>query len=223
MRILIIHNKYFHNAGGEDATVDAEVNLLRTKGHEVSFLLYVNSLPPDGVINKLTKAASVVYNKSSANILRERVTGFNPEVIHIHNFFYEASPSIIIEAHKCNVPVIVTIHNFRLVCANAILLRNNKVCELCVNSKFPWYGVKYRCYRDSASQSAMVGVMAAWHKVSGTWKKKVDQYITPSNFLKQRLIHSSLELPAEQVSTKRNFVEDPGPPIGGISETAYVV
>lgn len=210
MKILFVHNRYLQNAGGEDSTVEAETALLRARGHEVRILIFQNEKPSSGIVSGLVAGSKIIYNKASANILKGEALNFQPDIIHVHNFFYEASPSVIIEAKKLGFPVVVTLQNFRLICANGLLLRQNKVCELCVHHSFPWFGVKYKCYHSSSLQSAAVGSMAAVHKVMNTWRGKVDRYITPSIFMKNRLINSSLSLPAEKVSVKRNFVDDAG-------------
>lgn len=201
--------------GGEDTTVEAEYDLMKSRGHDVQLLLFDNASIAGGALNRLKAGANSIYNRVSAKRLREAVQTFQPDIIHVHNFYFDASPSVIIEANKLNIPVVVTIQNFRLICANSLLLRNNKVCELCVSHKFPWYGVKYKCYHNSAVYSALVGSISSTHNLLGTWKKKVNHYITPAEFTKNKLSHSALDLPPEKISVKRNFIPDPGRAEGG--------
>lgn len=210
LKILFIHNKYLQSAGGEDATLEAETKLLRSRGHDIRELIFDNAVMKKGIIGKLKAGISSVYNINSAKTLKKAIKEFGPDIIHVHNFFFTASPSVIIEANRQKTPIVVTLHNFRLVCANSLLLRNNKVCELCVSHDFPWYGVKYKCYHDSALQSAMVGAMAAVHKWAGTWKNKVDAFIAPADFIRQKLAHSSLHVAVEKIKIKRHFINDPG-------------
>ena len=127
LRILFVHTSYRQNAGGEDTTVDAEQDLMKEKGHEVMLLLFDNARMSDSVLGKLKVAVSSVYNRRSALQMRQAIRNFNPDIIHIHNFFFDASPAVIIEAHSSGKPVVVTLHNYRLVCANGLLLRNHKV------------------------------------------------------------------------------------------------
>lgn len=210
MKILFVHTRYFSNYGGEDTTVAAESQLLLKKGHEVEILLFENSNAGGSIFMKARTALNAVYNSASAKRLRDKLSTFKPDIVHVHNFFFEASPAVIIEAHRAGIPLVVTIQNYRLLCTNALLLRNGQVCELCVHKTFPWYGVRYKCYHHSAMESMAVGVMSSWHKITGTWKHKVRQYITPSEFIKSKLVNSSAELPASKVAVKRNFIEDPG-------------
>jgi len=196
--------------GGEDTSVAAESNLLNAHGHTTKILFFDNADMGEGLWGKINAGISAIYNKSSALILKKEIQEFGPDLIHIHNFFFQASPAVIIEAKKHNIPVVVTIQNFRLLCTNALLLRNNKICELCINKTFAWYGIIYKCYNNSATQSAAVAGMAGIHKIAGTWRHSVDQYITPAEFIKAKLINSSLKLNPAKVVIKRNFVSDAG-------------
>jgi len=198
------------SSGGEDTAVELEANLLTANGHSVKVLIFDNADLGKGKIEKLQSGLNVIYNRSSAKKLREAAMQFQPDIIHVHNFYFTASPSVFIEAHRMNIPIVYTIHNYRLICANALLLRDNKICELCVQHRFPWYGVRYKCYHGSAAESAVVGSIAAFHKLSGTWRKKVDRFITPSEFIRSKIVGSSLKLNEQQVVVKHNFIPDPG-------------
>lgn len=210
MKILFIHTRYLHSAGGEDTTVEAESGLMRSKGHDVHVHIFDNAAMEHGFKGKIKAGFSGIYNTAAAKEVEKIVEEFEPDVVHVHNFFFAASPSVLIAIHKKKIPVVATIQNYRLICANALLLRNNKVCELCVSHDFPWYGVKYKCYHDSAVQSAAVGMIAAIHKWMGTWKRSVDTYITPSAFSRDKLLHSSFGVSPEKIEVKRNFIADPG-------------
>jgi glycosyltransferase involved in cell wall biosynthesis len=216
LRILFIHTKYLQSAGGEDTVVQAESDLMRSKGHEVLVHFFDNAVISGSPGGKLKAGVYAIYNPSSAAEIRNVIAAFKPDIVHVHNFFFAASPSVLREVHALRIPLIATIHNYRLICANALLLRDGKICELCVSHAFPWYGVKYKCYHDSAIQSAAIGAMAAVHKWLGTWQKVVDRYITPSAFARNKLIHSSFNVNANKISVKPNFIPDPGP--GSASE-----
>jgi glycosyltransferase involved in cell wall biosynthesis len=209
LKILFVHTKYYTSDGGEDSALQSEIMLMRRKGHEVEVFLFDNASTINGVSGKLKAAVSSIYNTESAKKIKEAINEFKPDVMHVHNFFFTASPSVLIQAHKQKVPVVVTLHNFRLLCVNTLLLRDNKVCELCVQHDFPWYGVKYKCYHDSAVQSAAVGAMSAVHKWMGTWKNKVDTFISPSHFSRNKFLHSSLHPDPEKIKVKYNFIDDP--------------
>jgi glycosyltransferase involved in cell wall biosynthesis len=183
---------------------------MRSKGHQVMIHFFDNATIATGVAGKLKAGINAIYNRASAAEIRNVINNFKPDIVHVHNFFFAASPSVLMQVHKLGIPLVVTIQNYRLICANALLLRNNQVCELCIKHDFPWYGVKYNCYHDSAVQSAAVGSMAALHKWLGTWKNTVDLYITPSAFARNKLLESSFKVAPQKIQVKHNFIPDAG-------------
>jgi glycosyltransferase involved in cell wall biosynthesis len=210
LKILFIHNRYLQSTGGEDTTLDAEAALLSSKGHEVRIQLFDNNEMGKGILHKVRGGIKSVYNGKSARKTGAVIDDFKPDIVHVHNFYFTASPSVVIEAKRHKAPVVLTIQNYRLICANCLLLRDHKICELCVHHDFPWYGVKYKCYHNSAIQSAMVGAIGAIHKWIGTWRNKVDMILTPAAFIKNRLTDSSLNVDPQKIIVKHNFIKDPG-------------
>ena len=95
-----------------------------------------------------------------------------------------------------------------MICANASFLRNNKICELCVNKKLPWTGIKYSCYRNSFIESALVTGITSFHKIIKTWNHYISQYILLTEFAKDKMLHSSLDLNEEKISVIPNFIPD---------------
>jgi len=208
MRVLLVHNAY-KLRGGEDTVLDNEFSLLRSKGIDVDKLIFDNS-QIISMKDKLITAFRAFYNPSSASLLRERIKKFKPDVIHVHNFFPLASPSIFYAAAEESVPVVMTLHNYRLVCPGALLFRNGKVCEECITKPFAFKGVVRRCYRSSLLQSFTVAGVMAFHNIIGTWKEKVDKFIALTSFQKEKFLNSSLKVPEEKFAIKPNFSEDFG-------------
>jgi glycosyltransferase involved in cell wall biosynthesis len=210
MRILQIHNKY-KIPGGEDVLFLAEHDLLVENGHTVEKLYFDNKNISETWLSKLKTGIQCIFNLSSAKIVQKTITRFKPDIIHVQNFYPLLSPSVFFVANWNCVPIIATINNYRLICASAILYRNQHVCEDCVKKKFPIHGVVHKCYHNSAIQSAAVTLMSSIHKVLGTWKKRVDMYIIAmTDYGKDIFISSSLNLPKEKCVVKPNFVFDPG-------------
>jgi glycosyltransferase involved in cell wall biosynthesis len=203
MRILFIHNAY-RQYGGEDVAVELETALLKEKGHDVSLVHFTN----EG--GGMAAAWNAIYNRASARKARAAIRAFRPDIVHVHNWFFEASPAVLFAAAKEKVPVVMTLHNYRMICANALLLRNNIPCELCVPHTFPLYGVRYKCYRGSAAQSALVTAVTGIHKSRRTWQQKVDRYIVLTAFAGSRFEGSSFNVPPEKMIVKPNFITDPG-------------
>jgi glycosyltransferase involved in cell wall biosynthesis len=140
--------------------------------------------------------------------VEELVRGFKPDLIHVHNTFPLISPSLYWAAAKHGVPVVQTLHNFRLFCLGALFLRENRVCEDCMG-RAPWRGIVHGCYRESISQSAVLAGMLSLHRGLGTWKNKVTRYIALNDFCRNKFIQGGL--PAERLVVKPNFVDFPAP------------
>jgi glycosyltransferase involved in cell wall biosynthesis len=220
MKILILHNKY-QDPGGEDAVVENETQLLRNYGNEVEQLFFSNNdIKP--LAQKIKMFYKIFYNRESARILEDKIKEFQPDVLHVHNLFYVASPAILYVAEKFKLPVVLTIHNYRLICSGQLLMRDAEVCELCTQHKFPLSGVKYACFGNSRIKTAQITLATGVHKILGTWQKKVNQYICLTHFSKQKIAHSSLEIPEEQISVKGNFVEDAKPSFFNEREHFYL-
>lgn len=200
MKILIAHNAYQHR-GGEDAVVDAEVALLREHGHEVEVYAQhndaLNNMP------RATAAMTAIWSTRSTGDIESLCESFRPDVIHVHNTFPLISPSLYWAAARQHVPVVQTLHNFRLLCPQAIFLRDGKVCEDCVG-KLPWRAVTRKCYRDSAVQSAVITSMLATHRAIGTYRERVTRYIALNNFARNKYVEGGL--PADRFRIKPNFV-----------------
>jgi glycosyltransferase involved in cell wall biosynthesis len=208
MRILFIHNRY-RQEGGEDIALDLEVRLLQQKGHVVSTLLFDNE-GMEGFVKKIGRGVQALYNRRSARVVERTIREFRPELVHVHNLFFTASPSVIRVAARHGLPVVLTLHNYRLICANALLLRDNQPCNLCVQKIFPLDGIRYKCYRGSAIETGLVTAVTGLHKILRTWQHKVDAYITLTRFARSRFQDSSMAPVKDRLRLLPNFIFDPG-------------
>lgn len=204
----MVHNRY-QQQGGEDVAVELEQQLLLRYGHQVDTIFFDND-SISGSLSKISEAQKAFYNKEAERKMLQKIESFKPDIAHVHNFFFNASPAVFYACHRLKIPVVLTIHNYRLICANALLMRNNKPCELCTQHIFPLSGIKYKCYRNSAFESGLVTAVTAAHKIAGTWKKKIDRYIVLTQFAFDKINHSSLSLPEGKLVIKSNFTPDPG-------------
>jgi glycosyltransferase involved in cell wall biosynthesis len=200
MRILIAHNSY-QQRGGEDAVVENERDLLAGAGHEVETLLVSND-SIKGTAAGLKAALGVAYSGRSRELAACRIAAFRPDVLQVHNFFPLLTPAIYDAARDAGVPVVQTLHNFRITCAAATLLRDGKVCEQCIGGS-PYQAVRYRCYRGSIPGSAALAHMIASHRRAGTWQTKVDRYFALTEFARSRFIAAGL--PPDRIIVKPNF------------------
>ena len=208
MRILFVHNQY-QQYGGEDTTVRAERALLEANGHEVELLLFDNA-DIKTFMDKAFLLWSSIRNGHSFERLRTIIKAFRPDVVHFHNTFYVASSSIFWVAKEYNLPVVATMHNYRLICSGAYLLRDGKICELCVTKAFPIHGVVHGCFRGSHMLTAHLTINTGINKVRGTYRNAVDRFITLTDFNRQKFLSSSMNLRTEQVMVKPNSVDDVG-------------
>ena len=100
------------------------------------------------------------WNPAAARALRAEARRVRPDVAHVHNTWFALTPAVAAALDGAGVPVVMTLHNYRILCANASLYRDGRPCEDCVGSH-PWHGVRHRCYRDSLASSTAVAATAA--------------------------------------------------------------
>ena len=208
MKILLIHNRY-KQKGGEDSVFDAEYELLKKHGNQVEELIFDNN-NIQSLKDKVSISFKIVFNHYSKKMLKIVIRRFKPDIIHIHNLFYVASPSILYEASKQNIPVVLTLHNYRLICAGALLLRNAKPCELCIKQVFPVHGIIHRCHNNSFVKTTQIALITNIHKILGTWKNRVQKFIVLTEFSKSIFMQSSLKIDSTKIEVKPNFVQDCG-------------
>jgi len=200
MRILFVHNAY-QQIGGEDAVVQKEVELLKHNGSDV-YLLRLSNDNINGFFSRLKTALDVKYSYSSRELLHREIRRYQPDVVHVHNFFPLLSPSIYDACTDNSVPVVQTLHNYRTICPGALLMRNGNICEKCINGS-PYNAVLYSCYRDSMLGSLIVSRMVAYHRNHSTWQEKVDRFIVLTEFARQKFIQANF--PSNKIAIKPNF------------------
>lgn len=207
LNIISVHNHYLM-AGGEDQVFESEARLLRECGHQVTQVEEENAYP-DSVSKKIGMAVDCVWSRRWNREFRALLQKSRPDVVHIHNFFPRISPSIYYACRREGVPVVQTLHNYRLICASAVLYRDGRVCEECLHHGL-WRGVRYGCYQGSKLGTAALSLMIGAHRQLSTWTRAVDCYIALTEFARAKMIEGGL--PAERIRVKPNFVlPDPGP------------
>jgi glycosyltransferase involved in cell wall biosynthesis len=208
MRILAIHNRY-KIRGGEEECLAAEVDLLQQHGHEVT--LYEDSNDRLAELGTIAKATKAIWSQEAYQAVRQILRSQSYQVVHVHNFLSLISPSVYYAARDAGVPVVQTLHNYRLLCPNALFFRDGHVCEDCLGKFLPLPSVIHSCYRQDRAATAMVGTMLAIHRAIGTWDQMVDKYIALTEFTRAKFIAGGL--PADRITVKPNFV-NPDPGIG---------
>ena len=218
LHIVSVHNRYLM-AGGEDQVFESEARLLREAGHQVTQVEEQNAYP-DSVSKKIGMAVDCVWSRRWSREFRALLQKSRPDVVHVHNFFPRFSPSIYYACRRERVPVVQTLHNYRLLCAAAELYRDGKVCEECLDHSL-LRGVRYGCYQGSKLGTAVLTIMVGVHRSLRTWTNMVDCYIALTEFSRQKMISGGL--PAERIRVKPNFVlPDPGPKSGAGDYAVFV-
>lgn len=207
MRVLLIHERY-RQAGGEDAVFAAESALLEAAGCQVSRLVADNHTIAAGQ-SGLALALGAIWSRQGRQQVVRAIREHRPDVVHVHNWFPLLSPAIHSAIRAQGVPVVQTLHNFRLLCLNGLFFRAGSPCEDCLTRKLKWPGVARRCYRDDRRASAAVAAMNLVHWTLGTWSTQVNHFLTYSEFSRDRFITAGL--PAERISVTHNTAADPGP------------
>jgi len=208
MKILLIHNKY-KQAGGEDGVFKTEGELLQGFGHQVEEIVLDNSAI-SGFWSKCLSGLRLLYNPASAKLISRKIETFRPDVIHVHNFVPLVSPAVFWVANRNRIPVILTLHNFRLICPSATLFHKNFIYEKSLRSVFPFDAVIKGVYRDSIIETAILAFAVAFHHLIGTWKYKVDFYIALTSFAKEKFVTARMPLPVGKILVKPNSVQDCG-------------
>lgn len=208
MKIVLVHNTY-QQAGGEDVVFEQECKLLQRHGHDVVTYRRSNQeIDKLSFIERATLAKRAIWASDTHRDFGALLDRENPDAVHVHNTLIMVSPSVYSACRKRRIPVVQTLHNFRLLCPGAQFLRGGKICEDCVDHSL-WRSVWHGCYRESRPATASVALMLAWHRKSGTWNELVDKYIALTDFARNKFIASGFD--ANKIVVKPNFVDpDPG-------------
>ncbi len=217
MHVGVFHNRYVFR-GGEDAVVDLEVELLRKAGHEVH-LFSVDSAEIRSWRDGLRAGLAARWNAAMAKRVAAFLEEHPVQLGHVHNFFPLLSPAVHAALKQRGLPVVQTLHNYRLYCANGLFLREARPCEDCV-ARGPWNAIRHGCYRGSRLQTLAWARATAYQRSPRFWHELVDRFVTPSEFARCKLVAAGL--PSELVVVKPNPVADPGEPSSGGHGAVYV-
>ena len=205
MNILIVHNHY-QIPGGEDQVAAQEAELLRSHGHKVIVYYRDNSeLKGFSLGQKLLLPFRTIYNPGTYREIRKCIRENRIDVVHVHNTLMLVSPAVYYAAKKEKVPVVQTVHNFRLLCPGAAFYRDNQICEDCLK-KGLHCALKHKCYRGSFPQTLCCVLSMKVHRATGIYKGLT--YICLTEFNKKKLLRLK-GLRPEQIFVKPNAVSAP--------------
>jgi glycosyltransferase involved in cell wall biosynthesis len=200
MRILVLHSRYLSGpVSGENRVVDDEADLLRRRGHEVT--VWDPSVEETATGNLMRAGAEAIWSRRASAQVRHLIQDGRPDIVHCHNMFPALSPAVLRTAQGEGATTVITLHNFRMLCLPATLLRDGRPCEDCVG-RVPWPGVIHSCYRGSAPASAAIATSLVLHRRLKTFEN-VDLYLAVSEFVKDKHVEAGWD--ADRIRVKTNF------------------
>lgn len=198
--ILLIHNRYLHK-GGEDTVIAQELSYLESAGYQVFPLYFHNQAA--GPIAILNYPFQLFFNLSAFYKVYRLVKKHKIEIVHVHNFFYRASPAVFWAAKAAGAYTLLTLHNYRLFCLNGFMYYNNQPCTRCYDEKSFRAGIQRKCFKNSGLFSRVLAACYGLHKKLETFSKKIDRYVVINPLQEQFLLNSGI--PQEKIFKKSNF------------------
>lgn len=203
MKVLIVHNDY-GKYSGEEAVVDKMAAMLRSHGHEVAFYRLTSAGSRESLGDKVHGFAAGIYSPSGVRGMREALRRERPDVVNVHNLYPFISPAALRECNKAGVPVVMTVHNFRLVCPTGLFMRDGRPCELCLQRGNEWGCIRYNC-EHSRLKSLGYALRNAVARQTGAYRKNVSAYACITDFQRRKL--SEAGFPPDRLCVIPNFMD----------------
>ena len=221
-RVLQVHTRY-RQPGGEEAVVEAEMRLLERAGVDVRQVIFDNAdlRESESISGDLAIATAAIWSRAAKRRVAHELGSHRSQVMHVHNTFSAASPSVYRAASELGIPVVQTLHNYRPVCPKATAFRDGHPCTDCVGRPVPWPAVAHACIQQSRPRSLVTSATIAIQRARGTYSRGIATYLALTEF--QRRLMVSGGLPAGRIRVIPNFVEpDPGAGTGLRSGLLFV-
>lgn len=211
MRVLVLHS-YYRQSGGEESSIETDLKLMDYLGIDYNLFTEQNPQTSGGFPLKL--ALDTVWSKKAAARLRSHLSRNSYDLAHVHNTFPMLSGSVYHILKEFRIPVLHTLHNFRMFCTNGILFRHGHPCEECVVHKVPIHSFRESCYYRGAAANAVVAFEIGIHRILRTYERNVDTFLALSQFARNLFVRAGL--PADQILVRPNCITpDPGEGDGG--------
>lgn len=207
MNILLIHNYYGSSApSGENSVFLEEMSFLKSRGHSVyTYTKNSDKLLKHGFIGSILGGLMYIINPIVIFEIRRVIKKHSIEIVHIHNIFPTIGFSIFYGLPR-KIPIVLTLHNYRIQCGNGVPLRNGKTCTECIIKKSPLPLIKYGCYRNSRISSLPHAITIQLSRILKTYKNRVATIICLTEFQKNLLICGGLD--PKNIKIKPNFLSD---------------
>jgi len=215
-------HKFFHPAGGPETVLFQSMRVLNSLGHEVIpfsmkhprnlktpysryFVSEVDYNNHNGdILKKLKTAVNLIYSVEAEKKMEVLINDTRPQLAHLHNIYHQISPSILRALKRHSIPVVMTLHDFKLACPSYTFLRNGTPCEICEGRHF-YKAVIHRCVKNSYLSSLLCATEMYLHKMLQTYSKGVDVFIVLSQFSKEKMIRYGL--PEEKIEVLPNCID----------------
>ncbi|MDE6490718.1 MAG: glycosyltransferase family 4 protein, partial [Muribaculaceae bacterium] len=191
MKILLVHNDY-GKYSGEEAVVDRMAAMLSAHGHEVAQLRMTSAGSRESLLGKIHGFAAGIYSPSGVKAMRETLRREKPDVVNVHNLYPFISPAALKECRKAGVPVVMTIHNFRLICPTGLFMRDGGPCELCLQRGNEWGCVRHNC-EHSMMKSVGYAARNAVARLTGAYRQSVTRFSCITDFQRRKLIAAGFD------------------------------
>ncbi|MBN9384094.1 MAG: glycosyltransferase family 4 protein [Chitinophagaceae bacterium] len=202
MKILIAHNDY-GRPSGEEAVVDHMDLMMRSHGHQTCFYRPSTARHRSGLVNKVRVFFSGIYSLRGIRTIKKTLHKERPDIINVHNLYPFISPAALFTCKSAGIPIVMTVHNYRLVCPTGLFLRDGRPCERCLRRGDEWGCVRYNCEKNffKSVGYALRGYVA---RMTGAYQKNVDRYVCLTSFQKKKLIEAGFT--AEKIRVIPNSI-----------------
>jgi glycosyltransferase involved in cell wall biosynthesis len=205
MRILIVHNDYGRYSG-EEAVVDRMIADMRGAGNEVETLRCSSQTSRDRLSGKIRGFFAGMYSLRGRSMMRRALRDFRPDVVNIHNLYPFISPSVLPLCRKAGIPVVMTVHNYRLICPTGLFMRNGMPCEQCLDKGNEWSCIRHNCEK-SMFRSVGYALRNMVARKTRAYLDNVSKYCCLTDFQRDKLIAAGFV--AEKIAVIPNYVEIP--------------
>ncbi len=204
-KVLIVHNCY-GKYSGEEAVVDKMANMLSQQGYDVAFYRLTTEGVRETIGGKVKGFFSGIYSRQGVLGMREVLRRERPDVVNVHNLYPFISPAALFECRKAGVPVVMTVHNFRLICPTGLFMRGGKPCELCLERGNEWGCVRHNC-EHSLLKSLGYAARNAVARWTGAYRDCVTKFACITDFQRRKLMEAGF--PEERITVIPNSMDVP--------------
>ncbi len=196
MKICLVHNEY-GTFSGEEAVVTSQIKLLEEHGHEICRFTRSSTEIEQMRLGKLRALCSGIYNPFSVRSFRRFLIGEQPDFIHVHNLYPLISPAILHVCKEFHVPVVMTLHNYRLICPNGLFMVRGKICEKCCGGK-EFYCFVNNC-EGSIGKSLGYALRNYVARIRKSYLRHIHGLAALTDFQRQKLIQEGYSVARIQI------------------------